>query len=268
MVSAVQNIEAPGPLADLVAGYLDIKAPEKQELLEELDLQSRLDRLLELMQHRIEVLELSREIDQSTKANLEKRERDFLLREQMKSIQKELGEEGPGNAAEMNELRQLVDEAQMPPEVARQAEKELKRLERMSDASAEYSMVRTYLEWLVELPWKSPEPDAIDMARAREVLDTDHFGLEEIKKRVLEFIAVRKLKPSGHGPILCLVGPPGVGKTSLGQSIARALGRKFVRVRWAACMTRPKSVGTGAPTLARCQATSSRPSRRLVPATA
>jgi ATP-dependent Lon protease len=230
MVSAVQNIEAPGPLADLVAGYLDIKAPEKQELLEELDLQSRLDRLLELMQHRIEVLELSREIDQSTKANLEKRERDFLLREQMKSIQKELGEEGPGNAAEMNELRQLLDEAQMPPEVARQAEKELKRLERMSDASAEYSMVRTYLEWLVELPWKSPEPDAIDMARAREVLDTDHFGLEEIKKRVLEFIAVRKLKPSGHGPILCLVGPPGVGKTSLGQSIARALGRKFVRV--------------------------------------
>jgi ATP-dependent Lon protease len=118
----------------------------------------------------------------------------------------------------------------MPDEVAKQANKELKRLERMSDSSAEYSMVRTYLDWLVELPWKPPEPDQIDVAQARQVLDNDHFGLEKVKKRILEFLAVRKLKPGGHGPILCLVGPPGVGKTSLGQSIARALGRKFARV--------------------------------------
>ena len=146
------------------------------------------------------------------------------------SFQKELGEDGGGNAAEIGELRKLISEAGLPEEVAKQAEKELKRLERMSDGSAEYSMVRTYLEWLAELPWKAPEPDVIDVAQARKVLDTDHFGLDQVKKRILEFLAVRKLKPSGHGPILCLVGPPGVGKTSLGQSIARALGRKFVRV--------------------------------------
>ncbi len=230
MVSAVQSIDAPGTLADLVAGYLDIKAPEKQELLEQVDLRLRLDRLLELMAHRIEVMQISREIDQRTKANVGKREREFLLREQMKAIQKELGEEGDGNAAEIDELRKLITDAEMPEEVAKQADKELKRLARMSDGSSEYSMVRTYLDWLVEVPWKTPQPDAIDVAQARIILDADHFGLEKVKKRILEFLAVRKLKPGGHGPILCLVGPPGVGKTSLGQSIARALGRKFVRV--------------------------------------
>ena len=230
MVKAVLTIETPGTLADLVAGYLDIKAQDKQALLEEVDLRKRLDRLLEVMVHRIAVMQISREIDQSTKTSLEKREREFLLREQMKSIQKELGEDGGGNAAEIGELRKLISEAGLPEEVAKQAEKELKRLERMSDGSAEYSMVRTYLEWLAELPWKAPEPDVIDVAQARKVLDTDHFGLDQVKKRILEFLAVRKLKPSGHGPILCLLGPPGVGKTSLGQSIARALGRKFVRV--------------------------------------
>jgi ATP-dependent Lon protease len=228
MVKAVLTIEAPGTLADLVAGYLDIKAQDKQALLEEVDLRKRLDRLLEVMVHRIAVMQISREIDQSTKTSLETREREFLLREQMKSIQNELGE--GGNAAEVGELRKLISEAGLPEEVAKQAEKELKRLERMSDGSAEYSMVRTYLEWLAELPWKAPGPDVIDVTQAREVLDTDHFGLDQVKKRILEFLAVRKLKPSGHGPILCLVGPPGVGKTSLGQSIARALGRKFARV--------------------------------------
>jgi ATP-dependent Lon protease len=230
MVHAVQGVDAPGMLADLVAGYVDIKASEKQELLEEVDLRSRLDRVLEMLVHRIEVLELSRDIDKRTKASLGKREREFLLREQLKSIQKELGEDGSGNAAEIDELRTLIAEANMPEEVAKQAGKELKRLERMSDGSSEYSMVRTYLDWLVELPWKTPDPDAIDVAQARRVLDADHFGLDQVKKRILEFLAVRKLKPGGHGPILCLVGPPGVGKTSLGQSIAKALGRKFVRV--------------------------------------
>jgi len=230
MINVVQRIEAPGTLADLVAGYLDIAAQEKQELLEQVELRGRLDRLLEVMVHKIAVMHISREIDQQTKVNVEKREREFLLREQMRAIQKELGEDGGGNAAELDELRQLIADACLPEEVAKQAEKEFKRLQRMSDGSSEYSMVRTYLDWLAELPWKTPAPDVIDVAQARQVLDDDHFGLGQVKKRIIEFLAVRKLKPDGHGPILCLVGPPGVGKTSLGQSIAKALGRKFARV--------------------------------------
>lgn len=230
LVDTVENIDSPGALADIVAGYLDIKAEEKQALLEEVDLRKRLDRLLELIFHRIDVIQIFNEIDGRTKPSVGRHERNFLLREQMKSIQKELGEEGNGNATEIDELRKQIAAANMPVEAAKQAEKELKRLERISDGSAEYSMVRTYLEWLVELPWKDPDPEVIDVAQARGVLDADHFGLDKVKKRILEFLAVRKLKPAGHDPILCLVGPPGVGKTSLGQSIARALGRKFVRV--------------------------------------
>lgn len=230
MITAVQNIESPGRLADLVSGYLDIKAEDKQTLLEEVELRSRLDRLLAVILHRIEVMQISHEIDQRTKASMGQREREFLLREQMKSIQKELGEDAGSNTADIDELRQQIAQAAMPEEVAAQAHKELKRLERLSDSSSEQSMVRTYLDWLVELPWKAPEPDVIDVTQARKVLDTDHFGLDQVKKRILEFLAVRKLRPGGHGPILCLVGPPGVGKTSLGQSIAKALGRKFVRV--------------------------------------
>ena len=230
MVHAVQSIDTPAMLADLVAGYVDIKAPEKQEILEEFDLRRRLDRVLEMLKHRMDVLKLSRDIDRRTKTSLGQREREFLLREQLRSIQKELGDEGGGNAAEINELRKLIEDADMPEEVAKQATKELKRLERMAEGSSEYSMVRTYLDWLIEVPWKAPEPDTIDVAQARQVLDADHFDLEKVKKRIVEFLAVRKLKPGGHGPILCLVGPPGVGKTSLGQSIARAMGRKFARV--------------------------------------
>lgn len=230
MANAVENIDSPNTLADLIAGYLDITAPEKQELLEDVDLRSRLEKLLKMVIHRIDVMQISRQIDSRTKASMSKRERDYVLREQMKSIQKELGEGAEGNSAEIAELRKQIADAEMPEEVARQAEKELARLERMPDSSTEYSMVRTYLDWLVELPWKTPEPDVIDVADARRILNEDHFGLEQVKKRILEFLAVRKLNPGGHGPILCLVGPPGVGKTSLGQSIAKALGRKFVRV--------------------------------------
>jgi ATP-dependent Lon protease len=230
LVGAVQNIGSAAALADMVAGLMDIKAPEKQKLLEAVDLQRRLDGVLELLAQRIEVLRLSRKIDERTKASMDERQREYLLREQLKSIQKELGEGEEGNAAEIAELRQAIADAQMPEEVEKQASKELKRLERMSDGSAEYSMVRTYLDWLIELPWKAPEASAIDIAEARRILGEDHFGLEMVKKRILEFLAVRKLNPDGHGPILCFVGPPGVGKTSLGQSIAKALGRKFVRV--------------------------------------
>jgi ATP-dependent Lon protease len=230
VIQTLQSIDTPGTLADLVTGYLDIKAPEKQEVLEQIELRRRLDLVLEKVLHRLGVMELSRDIDKRTKVSLEQREREFLLREQVKAINKELGEDAGGNAAEINELRHMIADANMPEEVARQAYKELHRLERMSDGSSEFSMVRTYLDWLVELPWKAPDPDTIDVAQARHMLDSDHFGLDQVKKRILEFLAVRKLKPGGHGPILCLVGPPGVGKTSLGQSIAKALGRKFVRV--------------------------------------
>jgi ATP-dependent Lon protease len=230
LVGVVQGMSSAGALADMVAGLMDIKAPEKQKLLETVDLQRRLDGVLELLAQRIEVLRLSREIDERTKASMDERQRQYLLREQMRSIQKELGEGEEGNAAEIEELKKAIADAQMPEDVDKQAMKELKRLEHMSDASGEYSMVRTYLDWLIELPWKAPEADTIDIAEAKRILGEDHFGLEMVKKRILEFLAVRKLNPDGHGPILCFVGPPGVGKTSLGQSIARALGRKFVRV--------------------------------------
>ena len=229
MVSVVRSIPLPGALADLVAGVIEIKTDERQAVLESVDLVSRLDRVLGYLAKRLEVLKISRKIDERTKASIDEHQREFLLREQLKSIQNELGEGDSGNSVEIAELRKSIAAAQMPEEVARQANKELKRLERMSDASAEYSMVRSYLDWLVDLPWPAGEPDRIDIAEARRILDADHFGLDPVKKRIVEFLAVRKLKPEGHGPILCFVGPPGVGKTSLGQSIARALGRKFVR---------------------------------------
>jgi ATP-dependent Lon protease len=230
MLGSLKAVEAPGLLTDLVAGYLDLKAPEKQALLEEIDLKNRMDRVLEILIRRIEVLEISRDIDKRTKESLGHREREFLLREQLKSIQKELGEDGGTNANDIQDFKAQIAAAQMPEEVAQQALKELKRLERMADGSSEYAMVRTYLEWLVELPWKIGDQDTIDMPQAKAILDDEHFGLDKVKQRILEFLAVRKLNPNGHGPILCLVGPPGVGKTSLGQSIARAMGRKFVRV--------------------------------------
>ncbi|MGB5080388.1 MAG: endopeptidase La, partial [Burkholderiales bacterium] len=230
LVVGVRSIDSPAALADLVAGVMDIEIEERQALLETLDLKKRLDSVLEKLGHRLHVLKLSREIGERTKTTLDETQRKYLLREQMKSIQKELGEGGEDNAADIADLRKAIAEAQMPEEVEKQATKELKRLERMSEGSAEQSMVRAYLDWLIELPWKSPGPDTIDMAEARRILDEDHFGLEQVKKRILEFLAVRKLNPDGHGPILCFVGPPGVGKTSLGQSVAKALGRKFVRI--------------------------------------
>jgi ATP-dependent Lon protease len=176
----------------------------------------------------LEVLKLSAEIGRQTKASIDDRQREILLREQMASIQKQLGEDG-GNTAEIAELETAIDAAGMPEEVLTQAKKEVRRLQRMPDASAEYGMIRTYIDWLTELPWKAPEPPPIDIAEARKILDADHYGLEKIKTRIIEYLAVRKLAPEGKAPILCFVGPPGVGKTSLGQSIARALGRPFVR---------------------------------------
>jgi ATP-dependent Lon protease len=225
----VTGITQPGALADMAAAYLDATPQEKQEVLETVELIPRLDKISALTAHRLQVLRLSHEIGAQTQSTLSERQRQMLLREQLATIQRELGED-EGGGAEIAELTAAIDKAGMPEEVEAQARKELRRLQRTPDASAEYGMIRTYLDWLIELPWAAPASPAIDIAEARRILDDDHFGLEKIKKRIVEYLAVRKLAPEGKAPILCFVGPPGVGKTSLGQSIARAMGRKFVRV--------------------------------------
>ncbi len=229
LVSTVQGMESAGALADLVAAYLDLKADEKQEILETLDLAPRIDRVSRILAQRLEVLRLNAEIGRQTRASLDQRQREVVLREQMAAIQRQLGEED-GKSVELQELTEAVGKAGMPAEVEAAARKELRRLERMPEASPEHGMIRGYLDWLIELPWRLPEEPPIDIAGARRVLDEDHFGLEKIKRRIVEYLAVRKLAPQGKAPILCFVGPPGVGKTSLGQSIARAMGREFVRV--------------------------------------
>ncbi len=229
LVSALDQVSAPGALADFVAGLLDIAPEEKQAILETYDIATRLDIVLRLLASRLEVLRLSRQIGEQTQERLGQRQREALLREQMKTIQNELGE-AEGSDPELAELAEQIGKAQMPEEVDKQARKELKRLEQMSEASPEYTMVRTYLSWLVELPWAAPTDERIEIDEARRILDADHYGLDKVKRRILEFLAVRKLNPHGKSPILCFVGPPGVGKTSLGQSIARALGRKFARL--------------------------------------
>ncbi len=230
LLAAFESITSPAALADLAVTYMDVTPAEKQEVLETIDIVARMDKVSRLLAHRIEVLRLSREIGEQTKAALDQRQREVLLREQMAAIQRQLGEADDGKAAEMRELNEAITKAKMPPDVEQQARKELRRLERMPDSSAEYGMVRTYLDWLIELPWSLPEPTPIDIKEARRILDEDHYGLEKIKRRIIEYLAVRKLAPQGKAPILCFVGPPGVGKTSLGQSIARAMNRKFVRV--------------------------------------
>jgi ATP-dependent Lon protease len=230
LLAAIQGIEAPSELADLATAYMDVKPEDKQEILETVDIAARMDKVSRMLAHRIEVLRLSQEIGRQTKASLDERQREVLLREQMAAIQRQLGEGEEGKAAEMAELDKAIADAGMPKEVEDQARKELRRLQRMPDSAGEYGMVRTYLDWLIELPWKLPEEKPIDIADARRILDEDHYDLDKIKRRIVEYLAVRKLAPQGKAPILCFVGPPGVGKTSLGQSIARAMDRKFVRV--------------------------------------
>jgi ATP-dependent Lon protease len=229
LLAGVQSIASPAQLADLAAAYMDLKVEEKQEVLETIDIAARMDKVARLLAGRIEVLRLSHEIGRQTQAALDERHREVLLREQLAAIRRELGE-GEEGKAEIAELGEAILKARMPKEVEDQARKELRRLERMPEASAEYGMVRSYLDWLIELPWALPEEAPIDIAEARRILDEDHYGLDKVKKRIVEYLAVRKLAPHGKAPILCLVGPPGVGKTSLGQSIARAMGRKFVRL--------------------------------------
>jgi ATP-dependent Lon protease len=230
LVGAVQSVTSAPALADLIASFMDITPAEKQEVLETVPVGRRLERVSEFLSYRLEVLRLSRQIHDRTKETIDDRQREFLLREQLKTIQKELGEGEDAKSQEVAELREKIEQAQMPEEIEQHAKKELARLERMPEASGEYSMARTYLEWLIELPWAVGDEPPIDIAEARTILDEDHYGLRRIKRRILEYLAIHKLNPNGRSPILCFVGPPGVGKTSLGQSIARATGRKFVRV--------------------------------------
>jgi ATP-dependent Lon protease len=229
LVGAFQSVTSPAALADLATSYMDIRPQEKQEILETIDLSLRMEKVSRYLAERLEVLRLTAEIGQKTKATFDERQREAILREQMATIQRQLGE-GDGKAQEVAELNEAIAKAQMPPEAESQARKEVRRYERMPESAAEAGMVRSYLDWLIELPWSSPADKAIDISEARRILDEDHFGLEKIKSRIVEYLAVRKLAPQGKAPILCFVGPPGVGKTSLGQSIARAMGRPFVRV--------------------------------------
>jgi ATP-dependent Lon protease len=229
LVNAIRSIESIPALADMVASFMDLKAADKQEILATFDLKTRLDRVLTLLGRRIEVMKVSRQIDERTREAFDERQKEAVLRERLRQIQRELGD-ADSSSAELDELKQGLKDAGMPPEAEEQAQREFKRLERMSDSAAEYSMTRTYLDWLLAMPWSKVDPETVDIEQARSILDQDHFGLEKVKRRILEFLAVRKLNPEGRSPILCFVGPPGVGKTSLGQSIAKAMGLKFGRV--------------------------------------
>ena len=227
LARTVQSVESAGQLADLIISFMDVKASEKQDVLETFNLKERLDKVLKLLAHRVEVLKITRDISKQTQEALGERQREAVLREQIHQLQKELGEDDA--ASDTEELEKAVTAAGMPAEVNEHARKELKRLQRMNEASPEFGMTRSYLDWLVALPWSKLDAEHIDIEAARKVLDEDHYGLDKVKRRILEYLAVRKLNPEGRSPILCFVGPPGVGKTSLGQSIARALGLKFVR---------------------------------------
>jgi ATP-dependent Lon protease len=226
---AVANLDDPAALAHLIAGALRISTEEKQELLEEVAVVTRLRHLSQILARELEVVQLGTQIQSQVQSEIDKGQREFFLRQQLKAIQDELGE-GDEQQAEVNELREKIEAAKLPEHAQKAADRELARLEKLPPAAAEHGVIRTYLEWLTELPWAVETEDNLDIAHARKVLDTDHYDLEKVKDRILEYLAVRKLKPDSPGPILCFVGPPGVGKTSLGRSIAKSLGREFERI--------------------------------------
>jgi ATP-dependent Lon protease len=225
----IDSIEEPGFLADFVASNLNTTAEEKQKILATIPRKERIERLLYLVAHEIEMLEISSKIQTEVRNTIDKNQRDYFLRQQMKAIQTELGE-GDSKPAEAEEYRRRVEALSLPEEVRKEAQREVDRLARMNEASAEFPVIASYLDWIIELPWSTLTTDRLDIPFAAQILDEDHYGLNKVKKRILEYLAVRKLKPSAPGPILCFVGPPGVGKTSLGKSIARALDRKFIRM--------------------------------------
>jgi ATP-dependent Lon protease len=226
---AATNAEEPSALANLIATTMRLKTAEKQELLEEADVEARLRQLTVILNRELELLELGTKIQSQVHSEMEKSQREYFLRSQLKAIQEELGE-GDEQQAEIAELRAQIEEANLPEEAEKQARRELDRLAKLPSAAAEYGVIRTYLEWILSLPWDKTTEDDLDLEKARKILDEDHYDLEKVKARIIEHLAVSKLKRDLSGPILCFVGPPGVGKTSLGQSIARALGRKFVRI--------------------------------------
>ena len=226
---AVMNIEHPGRLADMIASHLSISVHEKEEILEAVKVKERLKKVNTLISKEMEVLELAKKIQGQVKSELDKGQKEYYLRQQLKAIQDELGETDE-RTVEVQELKQKITQAKMPPEVLKEAERELSRLQKMPPQAAEYTVSRTYLDWLVSLPWSVTTTDNLDINQAQKVLDEDHYDLKRVKDRILEYLAVRKLKPDMKGPILCFVGPPGTGKTSLGKSIARSLGRKFIRI--------------------------------------
>jgi ATP-dependent Lon protease len=226
---AVANLDDPSALSHLIAGALRINTEEKQELLEQVDVTKRLRRLSEILTRELEVVQLGSKIQSQVESEIDKGQREYFLRQQLKAIQEELGEQDE-QQVEINELRERLEAAGLPEDAKKAAERELSRLEKLPPVAAEYGVIRTYLEWLVDLPWSKETEDNLDISHAREVLDEDHYDLDEVKDRILEYLAVRKLNPESPGPILCFVGPPGVGKTSLGRSIARALGREFERI--------------------------------------
>ncbi len=226
---AVANVDEPSPLSYLIASALRLPTEEKQSILEETDVARRLRMLSEILARELEVIQIGSQIQSEVQSSIDKGQREYFLREQLKAIQAELGETDE-QAAEVEDLRERIEAAGLPEDVMKAAERELGRLEKLPPAAAEHGVIRTYLEWLVELPWSVRTEDDLDIKHAREVLDEDHYDMEEIKDRILEYLAVRKLNPESPGPILCFVGPPGVGKTSLGKSIARTLGREFERI--------------------------------------
>nr|MDQ3822707.1 endopeptidase La [Actinomycetota bacterium] len=226
---AAAKVESPSALAHLVASTIRIKTEEKQRLLELDDVGARLREISAILNRELEVFELGSKIQSQVQSEMEKGQREFYLRQQLKAIQDELGE-GDAEQAELSELRERLEAAELPEDADKAARRELSRLERLPSAAAEYGVIRTYLEWILTVPWNQTTPDNLDLVEARRVLDEDHYDLDKVKERIVEYLAVSKLKNDLSGPILCFVGPPGVGKTSLGHSIARTLGRKFVRI--------------------------------------
>jgi len=224
-----QSISEPGTLADMIASTINVANEDKQHILEILDVKARLQQVTKLVNHQVEVLELGNKIQTQVNGDMDKRQREYYLRQQLKAIKEELGETDEG-IVEVDEYREKIEEKDLPEEAQKEAERELNRMAKMHPSSAEYTVVSTYLDWITSLPWHDSTEDTLDIKKARKILDEDHYGLEKPKRRIIEYLAVRKLKPDSKGPILCFAGPPGTGKTSLGYSIARALGRKFVRI--------------------------------------
>jgi ATP-dependent Lon protease len=229
IASMARSIKEAGTLADMITSSINSTTEEKQKVLETLDIKERLKEVTRLTNYQLEIVELGSKIQTQVKGDMDKRQREYYLRQQLKAIQDELGEKEEGSV-EVEEYRAKIEEKNLPEEAKKEAERELDRLSRMHPSSAEYTVVSTYLDWITTLPWNETTQDNLDIKKAEKILDEDHYGLEKPKKRIIEYLAVRKLKPESKGPILCLAGPPGTGKTSLGQSIAKALGRKFVRI--------------------------------------